>query len=62
MTRYFIQPKMATWTAPVYIEDDPNTTKDITVWPDDARDTGVLDLDGNAIMATDQIPIGFIVK
>lgn len=60
MSRYFIRPKLATWTAPPDIEDEAHTAVEYTVWPGEARDTGLLDLDGNPIMATDQVRIGFL--
>jgi hypothetical protein len=63
MSRYFIRPKMASWTAPPDIEDAENKPIDLTVWPlEDDRNTGLLDADGNPIMATDRVPIGFLTE
>jgi hypothetical protein len=60
MSRYFIRPKMAAWTAPCETEIEEAKPANVTVWPDDSRDTGLLDADGNPIMASDRAPLGFL--
>lgn len=60
MSRYFIRPKMAAWVAPSEVEIEAPTVASVTVWPDDSRDTGLLDADGNPIMASDRIALGFL--
>lgn len=60
MSRYFTRPKMAAWVAPSEVEIEAAAPASVTVWPDDARDTGILDADGNAIMASERVPLGFL--
>jgi len=60
MVRYFIKPRMAAWTAPCETEVEEAKLVSVTVWDDEARDTGLLDADGNAIMASDRGPLGFL--
>lgn len=64
MSRYFTRPKAASWTAPADIEgNEASKVDELTVWPDEEdRNTGLLDVDGNPIMATDRVPIGFLAK
>ena len=51
---------MAVWDAPVDVEGGEPKVPVVTVFEEGSRDTGLLDQDGKAIMATERDVIGFV--
>lgn len=51
---------MAVWDAPIDVEGGEPKVPAVTVFEEGARDTGLLDQDGKAIMATERDVIGFV--
>jgi hypothetical protein len=51
---------MAVWDAPIDVEGGEPKVPAVTVFEEGARDTGLLDGDGNAIMVTERDVIGFV--
>lgn len=51
---------MAVWDAPIDVEGGEPKVPAVTVFEEGARDTGLLDQDGKAIMATEWDVIGFV--
>lgn len=62
MARYFTRmpDRMAVWDAPINVEGGDPKVPAVTVFEEGARDTGLVDQDGNAIMVTDRDVIGFV--
>lgn len=62
MARYFTRmpPRMAVWDAPIDAEGGEPKVPAVTVFEEGARNTGLLDQDGNAIMVTERDVIGFV--
>lgn len=62
MARYFTRmpARMAVWDAPIDVEGGEPKVPAVTVFEEWARDTGLLDQDGKAIMATERDVIGFV--
>lgn len=59
MSRYFIRPKSWAQDLPDMIEPTPVAA--VTVFPEEDRNTGLVDMDGNPIMAR-RNPIGFLAE
>ncbi len=59
MSRYFIRPK--SWSQDLPEKVEPTPASAMTVFPDEDRNTGLVDMDGNQIMARPN-PIGFLAE